>query len=260
MRALYFYVLFYWAAIKSRAEYRVDFWLGIFTAILSQLGALSFYWVIFSQTDALGGWQGQQVLFLFGLTALVLSVSELFCNGIWMLPFFVINGELDRLLVCPPRSLTLLLASRPELHAVGNFLTGSALTLWVWSQTPPPSAAYWLLGLWVFAGVVVYTSGLVLLGCLSILLVGPFMHHLLIVHHLLNTSRYPTHIFPRSLQTLVVFVFPVAVAIVTPARWLRGEVQLTSAVVLPILAALSMALVASYAWRFSIRRYESTGS
>ena len=86
MHALRFYFALYRTAVLSRAEYRVDFVVGVVTAVLMQLAALSFYWVIFSRTTTLGGWPAHAVLLLFGLTAMSLALSELLFNGIWMLP------------------------------------------------------------------------------------------------------------------------------------------------------------------------------
>ena len=96
MKTLRFYLTLYLVALKARAEYRIDFAVGVITALSSQASALAFFWMVFTHAPAIGSWSSAQVLFLFGVTAMVLGLAEATMNGIWMLPFYLIAGELDR--------------------------------------------------------------------------------------------------------------------------------------------------------------------
>jgi ABC-2 type transport system permease protein len=260
VHALRFYFTLYRTAVLSRAEYRVDFAVGVVTAVLMQLAALSFYWVIFSRTTTLGGWPAHAVLLLFGLTAMSLALSELVFNGIWMLPYYIVGGEFDRMMIYPVRSLVFILLSRPELHSIGNFLSGAAITAFSFHLALPPDATYYLLPLWVLCGSLVYTALLVLLGGLSFSIVGPFVNHYFLAFQLLNASRYPVHIYPRWFRGALLFVFPVAVPIFMPARFVLGETSLLAAVGFPLAAAGGSVLIAAWFWERSISRYQSTGS
>jgi ABC-2 type transport system permease protein len=255
-----FYWKLYRVALKSRAEYRVDFAVGVLTAVLSQLSALAFYWVVWTQAPTIAGWPPSQVLFLFGVTAMVLGVSELLLNGIWWLPWYILGGELDRLLVSPVNSLGFLLTARPELHALGNIASGAAVVGFAFHLAPPPLIAFVLIPLWVACGTAIYTAGLVLASCLSFGVVGPWSHHYMLVHHLLNAARYPASLYPAWLKYGLLFVFPIATATFVPGQWLRGEASLALSVAAPIAAAFASLAAASKAWQSSINRYQSTGS
>jgi ABC-2 type transport system permease protein len=255
-----FYWVFYRTALKSIAEYRVDFAVGVVTAVAMQLAALSFYWVIFTRAPALGGWSSMQMLFLFGLTAMVLGFAEATMNGIWWLPYYIVDGQLDRLLVYPVNSLVFVLLSRPELHALGNFTAGAIAVGVAWSAAGPPLWALALLPLWVACGAVVYTGVLVLAGALTFKLVGPWSTHLFAVHQLLNTSRYPLSIYPRWLRVLVLYALPFGTSIFIPADFLRGQGSLLAALLFPPLGALATAFFAKLAWDSALRGYQSTGS
>jgi len=258
--ALRFYWTLYCVALKSRTEYRLDFAVGVLTAVLTQLSALAFYWVVWSHAPALGGWPPAMVLFLFGVTALVLGLSELFVNGIWWLPWYITGGELDRLLVSPVHSLTFLLLARPELHALGNLASGAAVLGLSFHLAPPPLAAYLLVPLWVVSGTAIYTAALVLAACLSFRAIGPLSHHYMLVHHLLSAARYPSSIYPGWLKYGLLFVFPIGTATFVPGQWLRGEASLWLAVGAPIAAAAASLAVASSSWDKALNGYESTGS
>ncbi len=124
-------------SLQAKFEYRVDLILGIVTSCMLQLSAWAFILVIFNQTQALNGWSRDQIMLLFGIVAASLGTSELLFNHIWMLPYYVVMGELDRLMTYPVDSLYFLLITKPELHSFGNLLTGSIVA--EYRSDPPPS-------------------------------------------------------------------------------------------------------------------------
>jgi ABC-2 type transport system permease protein len=258
--AVRFYLKLYLVALKARAEYRVDFAVGVITALSSQASALAFFWMVFTHAPAIGTWSSTEVLFLFGMTAMVLGLSEATLNGIWMLPFYLVTGELDRLFVYPVRSLPFVLISRPELHSLGNFASGAISVGVAWSLAPPPVAAYILLPIWVVAGALIYTSAVVIVASLSFIVLGPFAWHMMAVHHLLGSSRYPTSIYPRWLQILTLFVLPFGAAIFVPGKWLRGEFDAWLALTAPLGAATASVFLAFFVWDKLSNRYQSTGN
>ncbi len=260
LSALRFYWSLYRTALKSVAEYRVDFAVGVITALAMQLAALTFYWIVFTRAPALGGWSSGEVLFLFGLTAMTLGLAEATLNGIWWLPWYILDGQLDRLLTYPVNSLGFVLLSRPELHSLGNFCAGAVSFGVAWSMLSPPAYALALVPLWVVSGALIYTGVLVVVGAVTFRVVGPFISHLFTVHQLLNTSRYPISIYPRWLYLLVMYVLPFGAAIFVPADFLRGHASLWRALLLPPLAACGTSLVAKLAWDNALRSYQSTGS
>jgi ABC-2 type transport system permease protein len=255
-----FYFQLYLTALKARTEYRVDFLVGVLTALSMQLASFAFFWVIFERAPTLGGWSPAEVLFLFGLTALVLGLAEATFNGIWWLPWYILDGQIDRVLVYPVNSLGFVLLTRPELHSLGNMSAG-AVTLGVaWSLAPPPLWTLALVPVWVICGAAVYTAVLVLMGALTFKLVGPWSTHMLAMHHLLNAARYPASIYPRWLSALILFVLPFGAAIYWPANFLRGQGSLWLALLAPPVAAIASMSVAWVSWNLSIRSYQSTGS
>jgi ABC-2 type transport system permease protein len=260
MKALRFYFTLYVVALKARAEYRVDFAVGVITALSMQASSLAFFWMVFTHAPAIGNWSAVEVLFLFGMTAMVLGLAEATLNGIWMLPFYLIAGELDRLFVYPVRSLPFVLISRPELHSLGNFVTGAITVGVAWSMAPPPVTAYFLLPVWVICGALIYTAALVVIASLSFVILGPFAWHMLAVHNLLGASRYPVTIYPRWLQLLTVFVLPFGAAIFGPGSFIRGDFSLWLALVAPIAATVVVVTLAFHVWERLSNKYQSTGS
>jgi ABC-2 type transport system permease protein len=255
-----FFLRLFWVALRARAQYRADFVIGCSTSVLAQLSALAFYWIVFSNVPSLGGWSAPGVLFLFGMTAVVHSLSELFFNGIWLLPMYVVEGDLDRVLLYPVHNLTFLLMARPEVHSFGNLLSGSLVLGAAFYLAPPPLAAYFLLPLWLASGTLVYTATLVLLSCTSFFILTPSAYHLMLGPHLLNASRYPVSIYPKALQYVLLVALPLCVSAFIPGRWLQGRGILLEAIIAPPLAAAASVAMAIFVFGRSLTRYQSTGS
>jgi ABC-2 type transport system permease protein len=123
-----------------------------------------------------------------------------------------------------------------------------------------PWYAWLLTPLWCACGTLVYTSMLVTFGSLSFKLLGPFSFHLMVPHNLLQATRYPLTIYPRWLFYLLLTALPFGCSQFLPASFLLGKGgAFWMALVPPVAAALCMAL-ASRAWNWGLRQYESTGS
>ena len=248
------------ASLQAKFEYRVDLVVGVFTSLMLQGAALSFLFIVLQSTPTLAGWSSHQVVFLFGMTAASLGASEVLFNQVWMLPQYIVAGDLDRLLTYPVRSLLFFLLTRPELHAFGNLLTGAVYVVGsLWTAQVP--AYVWLgVPVWWASGTVIYTSALVVFASLSFRFVGPFAQQLLIPLNLLQASRYPLPVYPGWLQKLLLFVIPYGTIHFLPGRVLFGKSTSLWGLGVAPLAALVTVLVAHWAWNSGLRRYESTGS
>jgi ABC-2 type transport system permease protein len=164
-----------------------------------------------------------------------------------MLPWYIVGGEMDRVLLYPVRSLLFVLMARPELHALGNLGLGVALLSASFHQLSLPGVALLMVPLWVVSGMLIYTAALVAMGCLCFRIVGHWATHFMFVHHLLHTARYPISIYPRWLQVVLLSVFPIGVATFVPGRWLFGQTSL-------------WVWVAFRLWDGALKYYQSTGS
>jgi len=254
----------YWqafsAALQAKFEYRVDFFLGVVTSCMLQSAALAFLFVVFHQTPALGGWSPEQVVLLFGVAATTLGVSELFFNHIWMVPYYVVMGELDRLLTYPVRSLPFLLVTRPELHAFGNLTMGLALSIGALYKLQAPWFAWVLLPMLVLCGGIVYTGALVIFGSLSFKFLGPTAMHLMIPHSLLQATRYPLGIYPGWFQYSLMILVPYGAFNYLPAGFLLGKALSPWLMLAAPTAAVVFLFAAQKTWDWGLSKYESTGS
>jgi ABC-2 type transport system permease protein len=194
------------------------------------------------------------------MTAAALGASELFFNHIWMVPYYVVKGDLDRLLTYPVDPLSFLLVTKPELHSFGNLISGFLLAGISLHRLEAPWTAYLLLPLLVFCGCLVYTAALVMAAAVSFRFIGPTSLHLMIPHTLLQAARYPLSIYPAWLKFGLMFLVPFGAFIYFPASFLLGKDSVPWMVLAAPLAALLFLWAARRAWDWGLSRYESTGS
>ena len=250
----------YRASLQAKLEYRADFVIAVVSSMMMQGAALSLLWIVLRTVPTLAGWSPPEVLFLFGMTAACLGGSELFFNQIWTLPLAIVQGDLDRLLTYPVRTLPFFLITRPKLHAFGNLVTGAAYvttaliwmkaSVWFYLATP----FYWL------CGVLLYTSVLVWFACLSFRFVGPQLSSMMVAHNLLQATRYPLAAYPRWARGLLLVVFPFGTFHYLPASVVFGKHAPWLALGAAPLAVALTATMAQKAWDLGLERYESTGS
>ena len=254
----------YWmafnTALQAKLEYKIDFFISLVTSIMLQLASLGFLWVVFHQTPTLNGWSGTEVLFLFGLTMMSLGLSELLFNHVWMLPFYIVMGDLDRLLTYPVHSLPFLLTSKPELHSFGNILMGSLVVSTALVRTHAPVWVWLCVPLWWVCGSFVYTSSLVVFASLSFKFVGPNAFSLMIPHNLLHATRYPLSIYPAALRYFLLILIPYGTCNFLPGSFIFGKAAgLWTILAAPLGAVFAMTLAQRF-WIWGLKQYQSTGS
>ncbi len=254
------YLAAFKASLQAKLEYKVDLVVGVVTAVLLQAASISFLWIVLRNTPALAGWNGREIVFLFGMTAACLGASEVLFNQVWLLPQYIVAGDLDRLLTYPVRSLWFFLLTRPELHAFGNLLTGAVCIVSSMWWLHPPWFVWLGLPVWWVCGTLIYTAVLVVSASLSFRYVGPFAQQMMIAHNLLQASRYPLAIYPNWLKALLLLLVPFGTFHYLPGRVLFGKTAALWGLGAAPLATVITLFIAHWAWNAGLRHYESSGS
>ncbi|HTB23007.1 MAG TPA: ABC-2 family transporter protein [bacterium] len=254
----------YFKAFKSmlatRFEYRTDVVLSLLGSLFYQLSPLVTYAVIATQVPNLDGWNSTQILFLFGLWALAMGLSELLFDRVWYVGGMVNLGQFDRLLLCPVETLPFCLVTEPQLHSVGNIFCGCAMlgfagyslhfAWWIWP----------LLPFWGACGAVIYSGILVVFSTILIVLPGNGVNVAQLVQQAGNATRFPLGVFPGAVKWILLFVVPLGAYQFLPGLWLFHGGSPVAGLLAPPAAALATAALAWFAWESALNHYESTGN
>src|SRR5437762_2226275 len=85
-------------ALKARMEYRADFFLEVFAALLQQVAGLAVLMMLFQNFSALGKWSREEVFFIYGFSLIPAGLFDIFSMSLYMFSDkYIVQGELDRL-------------------------------------------------------------------------------------------------------------------------------------------------------------------
>ncbi len=249
--------------IKTRLEYKADLLLGLFTGVLFQLVTLIFIDVLFAkQALTIGGWTKWHVLFIYGFSIFPLNLFFAFFPNLYNVGSkYIIEGNLDRILLRPLNSLFQVLMEEVDIESLIGLIVGAGIVFYASAQL----SLEWTLGrvlifaIMAFCGMLIYGGVFTTVASFSfwwpdrIGLMAPLFN-------MIAFGKYPVTIYNRLLQCILMWVIPFAFVAFFPATYFLGFDEFRPFVLLiPVIAAVTMAVGISM-WNLGIRHYESTGS
>lgn len=256
------YVTLQMAQLRAAVEYRADFWIGIVGAMLQQAAGLVFVSALFAQIPDVAGWTAWNVAILYGLAMIPKGITELFCDGPWMLRDKVNTGEFDRVLVRPISPALQSATAIVSIHGLGQLILGTVV-LWVGISRSEIFLTWWTLP---FLLMTILASS-IMIGALNyvINMIGfwepsaqsalPTMLTLMI-----DFAKFPLDVFNLVIRGLVTVVVPYAFISYFPALLLldRDTLWRWLGLATPVVAALVVTLTA-WLWSKALNRYQGVG-
>jgi ABC-2 type transport system permease protein len=254
------------ARIRADWQYRTSFafyLLGQILASTADLGAIA---LVFANVDALAGWSGPEVVFLFAASGLSFGIGDVLVSQVENASIHIKAGTFDRFLIRPIGALWQLCASEFALRRIGRVVQplvalGVVLAIVDVEWTAPRVL---LVPLTVACGSVIFSAIWVVTSSIAFWTVETQELANSFTYGGNQLTGYPVDVLARWLRRIAVFVVPLASVAYLPGcalfdkpmpfdlpRW----VAWTGPAV-----ALVMALLARSVWREAIRHYRSTGS
>lgn len=248
-------------AITTLAQYRLDFLVK---------GALATFWIgvsliplmaVFEQRPRVAGWTYPEALVVVGWFTLLKAVLEgSVTPSLTAVVEGVRTGALDFVLLKPADSQFLVSTAKFEPWRLVDVMGAVAIFVW----------AFRTLGRWpsprglLVAGVLLLVA-LMLLYSLWILVVSASFWVVRVdnlsylLSSIFDAARWPVTVFPRMLQIVFTFVFPLALMTTMPAEAMLGRLDARTAVYASA-GGLAFAALARAVWKRAIRAYTSASS
>ncbi len=264
MRTLRLAWLLFVTVLKRRLQYRGDLLLQGLDEIMRGLVALVMLPVYVSKTQAIGGWSGDQLLFVLGFALVPNSLFHCFSGNLYQLSStYLINGALDRVLLRPYPSFLQICFDRIAIEDLGGAVLGLAIMGVAAGRMPgfawDPAHLLLLLVMQMSA------LGVVVAVFMSFAATGFWFEDRVgmvpPVYNLMEFGRWPSSIYHWGLKLLITCVIPFAFVAFYPASLFLGA-QPTPwfpALLTPVVAVAGL-LFANLLWQTGIRRYHSSGS
>jgi ABC-2 type transport system permease protein len=254
------------AYVRSRLQYRLSFWLGVFVTVITDLVPLLLIGIVFTRFPSLHGWHWRDVALLYGLDQLAFGVVRCFSRQIDNFENYIVSGDFDSFLIRPLPPLFHLLAARFEIMEIGRLTAGSLIFILAARAAGVPLTVE---NIAVAAGAVI-GGALILFSLILMQATVSFWHTRSgKLQDLVQASgrafaEYPLTIYPLGVRWLLTFALPLALITYYPAQRLLGRNE--SGALLPVLSlaavpvGLIFLLLAGGLWRAGLRHYQSTGS
>jgi len=245
----------------NELEYRANFFIQSFQALLGLLVALGGLQIVFDHTADLGGWQPAELLALVGVYQIVGGLINTVINPS-MERFMqdVRKGTLDFALTKPADAQLLVSVREFRIWRVVDIFLGSGVLVVAlvrlgervgWQQAA-------LFGVALLCGAAIVYSFWLILATFSFWFVR-VENILVIFQSMYQAGRWPVGIYPQWLRVTLTFIVPVAFAVTVPAEGLVGRLDLTALAQAMGLAA-ALLIVSRLFWRFGLRAYSGASA
>ena len=264
MKRLWFYIKLYpyfvSRSVQARMSYKGDFILGVVASILMQSLGFVFLWTIFRGIPEVNGWNFDQMIFVYGMSAISLGLNEFLFAGTWKITGYVQGGELDRLLLRPVSTMFSILAADVTLHGLGSVLFGLAVCitslLSLEITLSVGMVLFWIVVM--VCGALIFFAANMLMATLAFW-VTDSQSAMMVLQNVSEFGKYPAAIYGKWLRILVSFVIPFAFTSYYPAAYILGIEIGMIYYIGPIAVTLICLAVTVTFWRFGLAHYQSAG-
>lgn len=251
--------------LKSRAEYKVSFVLGMLSNFYCYFITYMSYWVLVNGVDTIEGWDFSDMSILYGMSLLTYSVSgTLLWYSAYSLEDLIISGQLDIMLLRPQGMIRQMMFRRFGDTFLGQIVvTVIFLAVAFASRTEllnVQTMIYLLLA--IIGGIFMQTGSMILFGAFSFWTMKSGALIDLLFYDLRNMTNYPLALYPKALRIFLTFVLPWAFINYYPTLFITGKNGTVYETVLGMIAPLVGVLwflLAMVVFRLGLKHYTGAG-
>jgi viologen exporter family transport system permease protein len=240
----------------NELQYRANFWLQILQSAIAVGTGLAVLALVFSQTKALNGWTGPDLLAVMGVHILMGGFIGAFVTpNMGRLRDDIRQGTLDFVLT-KPDDIQLLSSMREiRIWQAVDVVVGSVILATAISQL---GRSIGLLDALAFGVAIIV--GFLMIYCFWLVLttVAFWIVRVDEIHELFEgvyqSGRWPVTIYPGWLRISLTFIVPIAFAVTVPAQALTGRLTLET-LLLAVAFGIVLLIVTRRFFRFGLTRY-----
>jgi ABC-2 type transport system permease protein len=208
MKRFWFYVRLYFLLtsqyLKSRMQYRFDFFVSLVSMILGNVVSIVSLWIVMSNIPILSGWSFDQLLFIYGFSLIVQSPFQICFDHIWQLHTHIIQGTFIKYYFKPLQTLFYYLTETIDLKGFGQLAIGISAFCIASKRIGLVWTPFKIIGfpLVAFGGSLVVTS-IMLIAASSCFWIKDSTSVLSFIYNLSDNTRYPLDIYSIRFSSLL---------------------------------------------------------
>lgn len=261
IRNIKLYMSFVIASLKKMMEYRVDCLVGMVSQIAFQVIELIFIWIIFQTTDNIAGWSFEQLLLLYGVMMLAVSVADVFFDSTYDLGKRLIrNGKFDTMLLRPVNPLISVLGESESQNSLGYIVLAIVLIVTMLFKLEIPITFFLIFKIIYFGllgGIII--GGIETIGSASGFWTRKSNEVVWSLFQLHKLALYPIEIYNKFIRILITCVLPFAFVAYYPTLDYMNSYSNYLIFVLPLIAVIIWT-IAIRVWNWALSKYRSTGT
>lgn len=245
----------------NELQYRVNFFLQVFSSLLSLVTGLVGLALVFNYTTELSGWSRPELLAVMGVHLLMGGVIRLSIQpNMERLLGEVQDGTLDYVLTKPADAQVLVSIREVRIWQSVDVLIGLGVLLVAVLQMQTAigiAQAFGFACALVMGGLMIYCFWLMLTaGAFWVVRVENIIQ---LFDGLYQAGRWPVGIYPDWLRATLTFLVPIAFAVTVPAE------AMTARLTLPVLFGaliftLFLLALSRAVWKIGLRRYSGASA
>lgn len=255
------------SGIKSYFAYRLDAVMRTIAVFLRESASVIAIYLALLKFDSINGWNIDELIFLFSLIFITYALFIMFFKSLRDFSMWVRRGDFDRVLLRPRGILTqLVLCGGDWLATFGHGALGITLFLLSAGRV----GIRWNLGLALYylasivGGVLIQGALFLIFSTVSFYVVEASSLQNLIFWNMRRFVVYPISIYPKVIQTILIYIVPLAFVNYFPAQFFLQKADMADyPVFLLYLSPFVGILLFGFAvifWKLSLKRYQSTGN
>ncbi len=205
--------------LASAMEYRVSFLMQSVGMAINDVFFLFFWWMVFQQTNQLGGYEFHDVMIIWALSASTFGLLHIVFGNVRQMNQLVQRGEMDIFLLQPRDPFVHAHSAKMNFSAWGDFVYAVVLFFVISGLHP----LKWLLFLmFTMAGALLLGAVFSLADSLVFYWGDSSGLTRMVTEFMLNFSLYPDSIFRPGVKWLIYTILPTAFVVFIPFRLIQN--------------------------------------
>lgn len=253
-------------SVQRQLEYPIFLSSWFIYNFIQWFGGLWLIYTITTRFGPLGGWNTEQVVFIFSLALISHGLVVTFCIQTWRIGYSIVFGEFDRILLRPMNSFFLLLTREINFIGFSDMLPGLIIFFYICKQIAFAWTVMNIIQILVIllGAVLIRTALFLFVGSISFWKMNRDVLTYLMVYFQQQVTSYPLSIYPHILQTVFTFIIPVGFVSFYPASQLlnhKTRIMIPgNLTVITLLTGIIFFLLAYRVFKTGLKKYESVGN
>lgn len=260
------YARLYWVLIsqffKVILQSKVDFLMGLFGFLFTQILGIAFLYLVFRQIPSLDGWSLDELIFIYGFAQIPRGIDHLFTDNIWLIAWrMIVNGDFDRYMLRPMNIFFQVICEKLQPDALGELIIGVILVVKSIKDgiviVDGEHIALFIVS--ILAGAIIYTSIKLFFASISfwIKISGPILQ---VAYEMADFAKYPTEIYSKAVRFIITWIIPFAFVAYLPAKYFLKADFSPSCIGIECIIAAVFAVISYTFFVHGTNVYESAGN